>query len=98
MLTEVSAVLNLKIRMPLLSPQDRDPFTVSKRIPRERKTVMVSALMVFGFALLLLLSEVQPRYKTVVYPFMAVVSAYGIYCIIQPIWLLIKRFYREKSI
>jgi len=67
-------------------------------LTRERKTVMVSALMVFGFALLLLLSEVQPRYKTVVYPFMAVVSAYGIYCIIQPIWLLIKRFYREKSI
>jgi len=67
-------------------------------LTRERKTVMVSALMVFGFALLLLLSEVQPRYKTVVYPFMAVVSAYGIYCIIQPICQLIKRFYREKSI
>lgn len=64
-------------------------------ITRERKTVMVAALMVFGFALLLLLSEVQPRYKTVVYPFMAVVSAYGIYCVIQPVWLLLKALWRK---
>lgn len=56
-------------------------------VSRERGTVMVAALMVFGFALLLLLSEVQPRYKTVVYPFMAVVSAYGIYCLIRPVQL-----------
>ena len=56
---------------------------------------MVSALMVFGFALLLLLSEVQPRYKTVVYPFMAVVSAYGIYCLIQPLWLMIRACYKK---
>ena len=48
---------------------------------------------------MLLLSEVQPRYKAVVYPFMAVVAAYGVYCIIQPIWLLLKkRFKREKDI
>ena len=66
-------------------------------ITRERETVMVAALMVFGFALLLLLSEVQPRYKTVVYPFMAVVAAYGIYCIIQPIWLLLKKIVRKPS-
>lgn len=72
---------------------------VGALITRERKTVMVAALMVFGFALMLLLSEVQPRYKAVVYPFMAVVAAYGVYCIIQPIWLLLKkRFKREKDI
>ncbi len=51
---------------------------IAALLRRERGTVMVAALMVFGFALLLMLSEVQPRYKTVVYPFMAVVSAYGI--------------------
>ena len=62
---------------------------VAALIRRERRTVMVAALMVFGFALLLLLSEVQPRYKTVVYPFMAVVSAYGIYCLVRLVQLLL---------
>jgi len=68
---------------------------VGALITRERETVMVAALMVFGFALLLLLSEVQPRYKSVVYPFMAVVAAYGIYCVIQPVWLLINKNVRK---
>lgn len=61
---------------------------VAALLLRERKTIMVSALMVFGFALLLLLSEVQPRYRTVVLPFMAVVAAYGIYCTVRPVQLL----------
>lgn len=56
---------------------------------RDRKAVLVCALMVFGFALLLLLSEVQPRYKTVVFPFMSVVAAYGIYAVIRPVQLMI---------
>ncbi|MBR7148455.1 MAG: hypothetical protein IKD13_06455, partial [Firmicutes bacterium] len=68
---------------------------VGALITRERETVMVAALMVFGFALLLLLSEVQPRYKAVVYPFMAVVAAYGIYCVIQLVWLLINKNVRK---
>lgn len=56
---------------------------------REKGAVMVSALMVYGFALLLLLSEVQPRYKTVVYPFMAAVSAYGIESLLFPVRLAV---------
>lgn len=58
-------------------------------LTRERKIVLVCALMVFGFALLLLISEVQPRYKTVVFPFMSVVAAYGVYVVIQSAQLII---------
>ena len=57
-------------------------------IVRERKIVLVCALMVFGFALLLLISEVQPRYKSVVFPFMSVVAAYGIYGVVRPVQLI----------
>ena len=62
---------------------------------RDRRIVMVSALMVFGFALLLLLSEVQPRYKTVVFPFMSVVAAYGIYGVLRPVQLMILTGFRK---
>ena len=52
---------------------------VAALLVRERRAVLICALMVFGFALLLLISEVQPRYKAVVFPFMSAVAAYGIY-------------------
>lgn len=49
----------------------------------ERTVIFYSCLVIFGFALLLLLSEVQTRYKCVVYPYMAIVSGYGIYNILM---------------
>lgn len=48
-------------------------------IKKERGILLFSMLFVFGFAILLLLIEVQPRYKTVVYPYMSIGTAYGLY-------------------
>ena len=40
--------------------------------------LFLSALIVFGFAMVLVAIEVQPRYKCVVYPFVSILAAHGL--------------------
>lgn len=47
-------------------------------IMRERKLILYVSLLIFGYMLLLLVSEVQSRYKIIVYPYFAILAAYGI--------------------
>ena len=64
---------------------------------RERGMAFFSGLIVFGFALLLFVSEVQPRYKTVVYPYMLIVAAYGVDSVAEGIERLLPRLLKKKK-
>ena len=44
----------------------------------DKKVIFYSALTIFGFVLLILLSEAQPRYKCVFYPLFAILVADGV--------------------
>jgi hypothetical protein len=43
----------------------------------ETRLLFLSALIIFGFAAVMAVIEVQPRYKCVVYPFLSILAAYG---------------------
>ncbi len=45
---------------------------------KRRKGFLFSALYITGFICLMLLSENQPRYKTVIYPFLCILAAHGV--------------------
>lgn len=66
-------------------------------INKEKEIILFNILFVFGFALVLLFIEVQPRYKTVVYPFMCIVSAYGFYGTIQTIKSIIRNLTKHET-
>jgi hypothetical protein len=45
---------------------------------RDNNLILLFALFIFGFTLLMIISENQPRYKLVTYPYVSIIAGYGI--------------------
>lgn len=68
-------------------------------VMRNNYSVFYCSLYVFGFATVLLLSEVQNRYKTVTYAFLAILAAIGLfltYSLAEKIYQKISQAYRIR--
>ena len=53
-------------------------FCAKSFITNEKQLIFYCAVAIFGFILLLMLSEAQPRYKCVFYPLLSILVADGI--------------------